>query len=161
MKANGASVVGGLVALLLTVAFVGLVGSCAITIGIWPGQVKLVAPIFCTDAQPDPFVVSDTYHPAPGETTTDFSLYCMGPRGDATDHGFMKPFLLISVVNGVVLTGVAVLFVLLMRPYVNGRGRRHRGSGDDGSRNHSRTSRRGSATTVDTGTGTGTGPFVS
>ena len=50
-----------------------------------------------------------------GETVTEFSLYCMGPRGDATDHGFMRPFLLISVVNGVAILGPATLVGLLIR----------------------------------------------
>lgn len=97
------SIIGGFFAFLFAFAFVGLIGSCLITIGIWPGQIKLLAPIFCSDAQPDAFVVADTYSPRPGETVTNFSLYCMGPRGDSTDHGFLKPFLLISVVNGVIL----------------------------------------------------------
>lgn len=88
---------------LLLFAFVGLVGSCLITLAIWPGELKLLAPIFCTDAQPDAFVVADTTNPRPGETATSFTLYCMGPRGDSTDVGFLEPFLMISVVNGLVL----------------------------------------------------------
>ena len=121
------SVLGSIVALVLGFAFIGIVSSCAITIGIWPGQVKLLAPIFCTDAQPDAFVVADTYSPQPGETVTNFSLYCMGPRGDATDHGFMKPFLLISVVNGVAIVALLMLFGLL------GRGAARRRLSPDGS----------------------------
>lgn len=105
--------VGGLVAMLIAFAFVGLVGSCLITIAIWPGQIKLLAPIFCTDAQPDPFVVSDTYSPRPGETVTDFTLYCMGERGDSTDHGFLRPFLLISVVNGVAIFAIGFVLTVL------------------------------------------------
>ena len=107
--------IGGIVGTLVAFVFVGVIASCVITIGIWPGQVKLVAPVFCTDAQPDPFVVADSYRPRPGETVTEFSLYCMGPRGDATDHGFMRPFLLISVVNGVAILGLATLVGLLIR----------------------------------------------
>lgn len=104
------SLLGGIVLFIISFAFVGVVASCAITIGIWPGQVKLLAPLFCTDAQPDAFVVADTYSPRPGETVTNFSLYCMGPRGDATDHGFLKPFLLISVLNGLFV--FIILFIV-------------------------------------------------
>lgn len=104
------SVLGNIVGSLFLIVIGGLLVSCVLTIAIWPGEVKLVAPLFCTDAQPDPFVVADTYSPQPGETVTNFSLYCMGPRGDSTDHGFMVPFLMISVVNGVILM---TLFVIL------------------------------------------------
>jgi hypothetical protein len=84
-------------------AFVGVISSCVIVFAIWPGELKLFAPIFCTDAQPDPFVVSDTTSPRPGETNTNFTLFCMGPRGDATDVGLLRPFLAASILNGVVL----------------------------------------------------------
>ncbi len=107
--------IGGLIALVIVFAFVGIISSCLITIGIWPGQLKLLAPVFCTDTQPDAFVVSDTYSPRPGETVTDFSLHCMGERGDATDHGFLRPFLLISVVNGVAVVALFFLIVGLLR----------------------------------------------
>jgi hypothetical protein len=120
-KAGVGGAIGGVVALLLAFAFIGVVGSCLITIGIWPGQLKLLAPVICSDEQPDAFVVSDTYSPQPGETVTNFSLYCMGERGDATDHGFAKPFLMISVVNGVAIFALLTLIGLLI-----GAGRRRR-----------------------------------
>ena len=63
----------------------------------------------------DPFVVADTHNPHPGETVTNFTLYCMGPRGDATDHGFMGPFLATALLNGIVLLLVAVVLTLLIR----------------------------------------------
>ncbi len=102
--------IAGVLALLFVFAFVGVIGSCLITIGIWPGQLKLLAPVFCSAEQPDAFVVADTYSPRPGETVTNFSLYCMGERGDSTDQGFLFPFLLISVVNGIAI--FAIVFVL-------------------------------------------------
>lgn len=114
------SLIGSIFAFVFAFAFVGVIGSCLITIGIWPGEIKLLAPLFCSDAQPDAFVVADTYSPQPGETTTNFTLYCMGPRGDATDKGFMLPFLAISVVNGVVLMTLGVLLAKI----VGGAGRR-------------------------------------
>jgi hypothetical protein len=95
--------IGNIVGSLVLIVVGGLLLSCLLTIGIWPGEVKLVAPLFCTDAQPDPFVVADTYSPQPGETVTNFSLYCMGPRGDATDHGFLWPFMATAMLNGIVL----------------------------------------------------------
>lgn len=110
-----ASLLGSLVSVIIMFAFAGLMMSCAITIGIWPGEIKLLAPFFCTDAQPDPFVVADTYSPRPGETVTNFSLYCMGPRGDATDHGFMKPFLMISVIHGLIVVLPMLFFTSVGR----------------------------------------------
>lgn len=128
-KTGVGGAIGGVVALVLAFAFVGVVGSCLITIGIWPGELKLLAPVICSDEQPDAFVVADSYSPQPGETVTNFSLYCMGERGDATDHGFAKPFLMISVVNGVVIVALVTLFVVLVG--VGTRGRRRRAAGPD------------------------------
>jgi hypothetical protein len=110
-----AGVLAGLIGLVILVVVGGLIVSTIVTIAIWPGQVKVVAPFFCTEAQPDAFVVADSYSPRPGETVTNFSLYCMGPRGDATDHGFMKPFLLTALVNGIVLTLLLTLAGLAFR----------------------------------------------
>ncbi len=114
-RARPAGQIAGFFAFLFVFAFVGLISSCLITIGIWPGEIKLLAPIFCTDAQPDAFVVADTYNPRPGETVTNFTLYCMGPRGDATDKGFAMPFLAISVVNGVAIFALVFLIGLLRK----------------------------------------------
>ena len=125
MKTNGRRGLSGVFIGMLGVSIVVVVGgllvSTILTIGIWPGQVKLVAPFFCTDAQPDAFVDADTYNPRPGETVTNFSLYCMGPRGDATDHGFMKPFLLTAILNGIVLTVLLGLTALAFRRRRRGR----------------------------------------
>lgn len=121
--------IGGVLAFLFVFAFVGIIGSCLITIGIWPGQVKLLAPVFCSDAQPDAFVVSDTYNPRPGETVTNYTLYCMGERGDSTDHGFMRPFLLISVVNGVAIFAIGFALVVLSG-FIAGIRRRSRAADD-------------------------------
>ena len=125
--------IAGLIALVIAFAFIGIVSSCLITIAIWPGQIKLLAPLFCTEAQPDAFVVSDTYSPQPGETVTDFSLHCMGERGDSTDHGFLRPFLLISVVNGVAVVALCFVILGLLRL---GRGRRPAADRDDDGDGH-------------------------
>ena len=79
---------------------------------IWPGEAKLTAPLLCPDHRPDAFVVVDSYSSAPGETSYDFSLYCMGDRGDVTEVGYFRPqgVLLLAhwglLVGGFVLAGV-------------------------------------------------------
>ena len=114
-RSGRSGVLGGLLGLVILIVVGGLLVSTIVTIAIWPGQVKLVAPFFCTDAQPDAFVVADTYNPRPGETVTNFSLYCMGPRGDATDHGFMRPFLVTAMLNGIVLAILVSLLGFMFR----------------------------------------------
>lgn len=104
----------GLVASVGALLFTSFIVTILLAVAIWPGEVKLVAPLFCSDEQPDPFVVSDTYSVQPGETTTNFTLYCMGPRGDATDHGFMLPFLATMALNTLALAGVLVVVGLIV-----------------------------------------------
>ena len=82
------------------------------TLVIWPGELKLSAPLFCTDAQPDAFVVSDTYRVQPGETTTNYTMYCMGPRGDVTDVGFFGPFVATIALHMIL---IAVIVAALLR----------------------------------------------
>jgi hypothetical protein len=95
--------------------FFGSMATILIAVAIWPGEVKLVAPLFCTDAQPDAFVVSDTYSTQPGETTTNFTLYCMGPGGDATDHGYFLPFLATMALNTVLIVLLVVVASIIGR----------------------------------------------
>jgi hypothetical protein len=103
----------------------GLFLTLIVTVGIWPGEVKLVAPIFCSDAQPDAFVVTDTSSTGDGETMTEFTLYCVGPRGDATDVGWAKPFMLLILIHA------SILFVLVL--LVRGvNALRRAGDGDEG-----------------------------
>ena len=78
---------------------------------IWPGQMKLTESVFCDEARPEAIVVSDTYSTGDGETTTNFTLYCMGERGDVVDIGWARPFLLVLAVNAV---GMLVLLLLLV-----------------------------------------------
>ncbi len=103
----------GVFALAAVTLFVGLMMTILLAVAIWPGEVKLVAPLFCSDAQPDAFVVSDTYSVQPGETSTNFTLYCMGPGGDATDHGFFLPFLATMALNLVVLGAVVAILSMI------------------------------------------------
>ena len=77
------------------------------TMAIWPGEAKLTAPLFCEDGKPDAFVVVDRSNPAPGETTYNFSLYCMGARGETQEIGWFRP-------SAVLTLGHAVLYVALV-----------------------------------------------
>jgi hypothetical protein len=74
---------------------------------IWPGEAKLTAPLFCGDDTPDPFVVVDSHSVQPGETSYNFSLYCMGPRGQTEEVGFLRPSLVLTA-------GHATLIALLV-----------------------------------------------
>jgi hypothetical protein len=104
LRARSENPIVNWIVVLLASLFAGLMLTVIISIAIWPGEAKLLAPIFCTDARPDAVVVYDTYNPRPGETVTDFSLYCMGPRGDVTDHGWGKVFVALTVFHtGIVL----------------------------------------------------------
>ncbi len=77
---------------ILAALFLAMMLTVLISVAIWPGEMKLLAPLFCTDAQPDAFVVTDSYQVTPGETSYNFSMYCMGPRGDVTNVGVWKPY---------------------------------------------------------------------
>lgn len=105
----------------------GIIISSALTVGVWPGELKLTAPLFCTDAQPEPFIVSDTYTEG-GETITNFTMYCMGPRGDATDVGFGRPFFVVTLAHSTILW-----LLVLFSSGLGGRGhlRRSRGGPAD------------------------------
>lgn len=105
----------GVAALVAVLLFSGTMITTVVALAIWPGEVKLVAPLFCDDAQPDAFVVADTYSPAPGETTTNYTLYCMGPDGDATDHGFLLPFLATVALNTLLLVAIGVFMGMVRR----------------------------------------------
>jgi hypothetical protein len=93
-------------------AFVSVMTTVIVTVGIWPGEAKLLAPVLCPDDQPDAFVVADTTSVRPGETSTNFTLYCMGDQGQHTDQGFGIPFLLLTVAHAALWAAVIVLFGL-------------------------------------------------
>lgn len=93
-------------------AFVSVMTTVIVTVGIWPGEAKLLAPLLCPDDQPDAFVVADTTSVRPGETSTNFTLYCMGAEGQNTDLGFGIPFLLLTVAHAALWAAVIVLFGL-------------------------------------------------
>ena len=101
---------GGCLVGLGVLAFAAVMTTVILAVGIWPGEAKLTAPLLCPDDQPDAFVVSDTYSVQPGETTTNFTLYCMGERGQHTEVGFFVPFLLLTVLHGAIILALVVLF---------------------------------------------------
>lgn len=87
--------------------FIGLI--LTVIVGaVWPGAMKLFAPVLCGDATPDPFVVVDQYQVRPGETAFTYTLYCVGPTGSVDEIGWLVPFALL----GVILTVIA--FALLV-----------------------------------------------
>ncbi|MDP3971406.1 MAG: hypothetical protein Q8P61_00645, partial [Candidatus Nanopelagicales bacterium] len=76
---------------------------------IWPGQVAHLAPIFCEDPTSSAMVVSDAFTDGDG-TSTNFTLYCVGPRGQTVDAGWLLPFVVLWGVYSLVLAvGVAVI----------------------------------------------------
>jgi len=111
---------GGCLIGLGVLAFAAVMTTVILAIGIWPGEAKLVAPLLCPDDQPDAFVVSDTYSVQPGETSTTFTLYCMGERGQHTEVGFFVPFMLLTVLHGAIY--VALVLLLVGRGAVRRRG---------------------------------------
>ncbi len=98
--------------------FVGFVGEC-IMMAIWPGEAKLLAPVFCDAGQSEAIVVSDTHRDARG-ASTNFRMYCVGDRGDYTNVGWMRPMLLLALIH----TAIVLLLYHGIRAY--GRLRRYR-----------------------------------
>jgi membrane protein implicated in regulation of membrane protease activity len=105
----------GLIAVALVVLVFSALILTTITSVIWPGEAKVFAPLFCDDAQPDAFVVRDTYTSGTGETAMNFTLYCVGPRGDHRDAGWFGPFLVMTVANAVVIVLLVVALVAWSR----------------------------------------------
>jgi ABC-type phosphate transport system permease subunit len=90
---------GGQIGLILTaIAFVlGMVaGFVAVFLVIWPGSMKLTAPLLCDAGYDTAVVVSDSYSATPGSTSTTFTMYCMNDRGELQDAGALKPALVIA-----------------------------------------------------------------
>jgi hypothetical protein len=62
-----------------------------VLVGIWPGVLKLTAPVVCPAGHDEPVVVRDTTQVRPGETNTTVTMYCMNERGEVTDEGILRP----------------------------------------------------------------------
>lgn len=108
----------GITALVAVLVFTAFMVTIIVTVGIWPGEAKLTAPLFCPDDKPDAFVVVDSYSVQPGETSYNFSLYCMGSRGQVDEIGFFQPAAVLTVGHA------ALIVVLVGLPILLGRRRR-------------------------------------
>jgi hypothetical protein len=97
----------------------GIIVTSIVTMAIWPGEAKLTAPLFCPDDKPDAYVVVDTYSYRPGETSYNYSLYCVGPRGEVQDVGWLKP-------AGVLTAAHAALILVVSVALIGRAGRRRR-----------------------------------
>ena len=73
---------------------VGLLVVMSLGLVVYPGALKLTAPVLCPDDQPDAFVVRTTVEDSEG-TSTSFTLFCMGERGQFTEVGTWQPLLLL------------------------------------------------------------------
>ncbi len=93
--------------LVISVVVIVVVGIFAALLSsvIWPGQVAHLAPIFCEAPTSSAMVVSDTFSDGDG-TSTNFTLYCVGPRGQTVDAGWLLPFLVLWGVYSLVLATV-------------------------------------------------------
>ncbi|MDI9899734.1 hypothetical protein QM716_07675 [Rhodococcus sp. IEGM 1409] len=102
-----------IVPLVISVVVIVVVGIFAALLSsvIWPGQVAQLAPIFCDDPTPSAMVVSDTFADDDG-TSTNFTLYCVGPRGQTVDAGWLLPFVVLWGVYSLVLAVVVAVIVL-------------------------------------------------
>ncbi len=101
--------VGAVVGFLFVLAFVSVMFTIIVAIGIWPGEAKLTAPLLCPADRSDAFVVSDTTNPRPGETVVNFSLNCVGEHGEVTDVGFFRPFMLLVAFHAAIFTPLLLL----------------------------------------------------
>nr|WP_246044859.1 hypothetical protein [Rhodococcus oryzae] len=81
---------------------------------IWPGQALYLAPLFCEQPTGEAVVVSDTYASGDG-TSTDFTLYCVGDRGQTIDAGWLRPFLLLWGCYAAALATVVVVVAVFSR----------------------------------------------
>ncbi|MEV6426192.1 hypothetical protein [Nocardia sp. NPDC051463] len=100
---------GKLAGVLAVIAGCTALVGCLLPIAIWPGEAKLTAPLFCTAPYTEPMVVSDTFVDSEG-TGTNFTLYCVGDRGQSTDEGFLLPWLALWAAH-TVLVGVVALLI--------------------------------------------------
>ncbi|HEV7759931.1 MAG TPA: hypothetical protein VGO78_13115 [Acidimicrobiales bacterium] len=86
----------------------------SVGIAIWPGSMKLTAPVLCPADQPDPFVVRTTTSDSEG-TSTSFSLFCMGDRGDFTEVGSWEPYGLLFLYTWAAFVVLSALLVVRIR----------------------------------------------
>ncbi|MFC4560924.1 hypothetical protein ACFO4E_03520 [Nocardiopsis mangrovi] len=98
----------------LGVAFFVPVATILLTV-IWPGEAVYTAPLFCAEPTPEAVVVADFY-PHEGGTAGDFTLYCVGDRGQRTRIGWMPPFIALSTAHVLIVLPMALAGVLRSDP---------------------------------------------
>lgn len=99
--------------ILTTAAFTAGVITMIVPVAIWPGEAELTAPLLCA-SDTHPTVVSDTWHDSEG-TSTNYTLYCVGPRGELTDEGYALPMLILFAAHVVVVMALALAANLVSR----------------------------------------------
>ncbi|WP_405163976.1 hypothetical protein OG203_02305 [Nocardia sp. NBC_01499] len=97
-----------LAAILFSTAILGAV----LPVAIWPGEAKLTAPLFCEAPYTEPIIVSDTFHDSEGQST-NYSMYCVGDRGQHTEVGFLRPWLALWALH----TAHVIVLVILVRTW--------------------------------------------
>ncbi|HEX7134617.1 MAG TPA: hypothetical protein VF228_18735 [Iamia sp.] len=85
---------------------------------VFPGILKLTAPVLCPDGQPDARIIEYSYSTHDGTHTND-TLVCLGPDGDLTEVGSWAPmglyFLGMVVVAQAVVLPLQVLGIVRRR----------------------------------------------
>ncbi|MFI6045022.1 hypothetical protein ACIA8C_25560 [Nocardia sp. NPDC051321] len=81
---------------------------CVLPVAIWPGEAKLTAPLFCDAPYTEPIVVSDTMHDSEGQST-NYSMYCVGDRGQYTEVGFLRPWLALWALHAALVIVVVMV----------------------------------------------------
>lgn len=75
---------------------------------VYPGVLKLTAPVLCPAGQPDARIVEYSYTTHDGTHTND-TLVCLGPDGDLTEAGSWAPL-------GLYLAGLFILAEAIVLP---------------------------------------------
>ncbi|MFQ6397419.1 hypothetical protein ACLMAJ_28715 [Nocardia sp. KC 131] len=99
---------GRLVAIFAGIAASTAILGCLLDIAIWPGEAELTAPLFCAQPYNQPIVVSDTFVDSEG-TGTNYTLYCVGDRGQFTDEGFLLPWLTLWAAHTLIAVALTLL----------------------------------------------------
>lgn len=109
------SVVGAVFGSLAVGLIAGVFVTTILTVAIWPGEAKLTAPLFCPDDRSEAIVVRDESRTSDGSTSIDYSMYCVGERGEVTEIGFLRPFAVLTVVHALIIALVAGVLGLRRR----------------------------------------------
>jgi hypothetical protein len=100
------AVVGGMAIVVIIVESLGTV--------IYPGSLRWTAPVLCPADQPDSYVVRTTVQDSEG-TSTSFSLFCMGERGDFSEAGSWRPLGVLFLYLYLSLMALNAAFLALYR----------------------------------------------